>query len=232
MMDVVVADLEWVMAYWPDLIDARLPMSTPRPWRQPELSPQARTKRDALARIEQAERNPLAIGESPAPVDVSILSTAFDVLITADDLAAVVAEHAGLPVLPPPRLGELDAWPYLAYAAAHMSEDLADYAAPITARMVDQVARAVCMVYDGQVLDVLCPWCDGRTTETPAGGAKTWRVMLLPGDLVAIVCAGLCEPSAGDVGTWWHGQPCWPIARWDWLAKRLRHNEHSGKIAS
>lgn len=222
----VVADLEWVMVYWPDLVEARLPLATARRWRQPELSADARAERDAQARAERFERNALG-ADSPAPVDIAVLQTALDVLVYADDLAAAIAEHTGLPVLPPPQLGELDAWPYLAYAAAHLTEDLVDHAAPIARHMVDQVARAVCMVYDSQVLDVICPWCSGRTPETPTGGARTWRVMLMPGDLVGIVCTGQCSPPETDVGVWWYGQPCWPIARWTWLAKRVHQDKQA-----
>ncbi|GAA3441047.1 hypothetical protein [Planomonospora venezuelensis] len=215
MRDEVVADLEWVIEYWPDLVEARIP-GTRRPWRQPTLSPEARAARDAQARVERFERTTLSLGESPAPVDVAILSTALDILVAADDLAAMVAEHASLPVLPPPGMGELDAWPYLAYAAAHLTEELVEHAAPIARWMVDQTARALCLVYDGQTLDVECPWCHE---------VGVWRVRELPGGLVAIVCHGVCEPPAREVGTWWGGQPVWPIQDWERLARHVQAAE-------
>lgn len=224
MKNEVVADLEWCMAYWPDLVEARLPMATKRPWRQPQLSPEAKWKRDFDARIDWALRSTHALAEAPAPVDVTVLQAALDILVDADDLAAKVAEHAGLPVLPPPDLSTLDAWPYLAYAAAHMTDDwLARWAEPITRRMVAKIAQSLCMVYDGQTLAVTCPWC----AET-----GVWRVQELPGGQVAIVCHGVCEPPAKEVGTWWGGQPVWPISDWERLAKHVRAAEERERIAS
>ncbi|MEU4332349.1 hypothetical protein [Nonomuraea dietziae] len=231
----VVADLDWLVEYWPDLVEARLPMATPRPWRQQALSDRARDERDHQARIERDERSHLAIGESPAPVDVAILQTVLDVLVRADDLAAALAAPTLCPTLPPPGFGDLDARPYLAYAAARLHElgdEWADWAEPVVHRMYEQVARALSMVYDGQALDVICPWCRGVTPETPAGGATTWSVVTLPGDQVAIVCSGVCEPPQREVGTWWGGRPCWPMPDWERLAKRLRTNETRGTIGS
>lgn len=225
----VVADLDWVHAYWPDLTAARLPLTTPRPWRQAELSKQVRAERDAQARAERFDRTELSFGESPAPVDVNVLTTALDLLVYADDLAAALAAPAMCPPLPSPARGDLDARPYLHYAAARLhelrDESLAEWAAPYARWMYDQAAAALAMVYDGQVLDVICPWCDGRTPEAPVGGARTWRVVTLPGDQIAIVCSGACEPPAKLVGTWWYGQPCWPISEWERLAKHVRAGE-------
>ncbi|WP_433252907.1 hypothetical protein ACQPYK_08645 [Streptosporangium sp. CA-135522] len=219
----VVADLEWAMAYWPDLLDARLPMATPRPWRQLRLSPEAHAERDFEARVDWALRSTRALAEAPAPTDVTIWQTALDILVDADDLAAKVAETVGLPVLPPPGPGELNAWPYLAYAAAHLPAELAEWAAPIARRMQEKIAQALCMVYDGHTLDLTCPWCSE---------ASVWRVQTLPGGMIAIVCGGVCEPPAREVGTWWHGQPCWPMSDWERLAKHVRVVEERERMAS
>ncbi|WP_101784248.1 hypothetical protein [Nonomuraea indica] len=227
-MSLALDQLDWVIEYWPDLLTARLPMATPRPWRHPQLSEQARAERDTLARAERFERTALSLGESPAPVDVAILQTALDILVRADDLADNLAQVTMCPPLRPPTLGELDARPWLHFAAARLAEahdGLAEWAAPITAWMVDQTARAMSLVYDGQALDVVCPWCKGVTPETPAGGARTWSVVTLPGDQIAIVCSGVCEPPQREVGTWWRGQPCWPISDWERLAKHVRVSE-------
>ncbi|MEV0830089.1 hypothetical protein [Nonomuraea rubra] len=45
-----------------------------------------------------------------------------------------------------------------------------------TRAMVATTARAFALLFDGQALDVVCPWCRGVTPETPAGGARTRRV--------------------------------------------------------
>ncbi|MGS2641697.1 hypothetical protein [Streptosporangium sp. G12] len=225
------ADLEWCIEYWPDLIEARIP-GTARPWRQPQISADAREERDAQARAERFERTALSAGESPAPVDVAILSVVLDLLVRADDLAAELGPVRLCPILAPPRPGDLDARPYLRYAAARISEgsdELAEWAEPVVRRMQQQIAESLCMVYDGQTLAVTCPWC----SQT-----GVWRVQALPGGQVAIVCHGVCEPPAREVGTWWGGQPVWPITQWTWLAQRVqaadekRAAEQRGRIAS
>jgi hypothetical protein len=231
----VIADLEWIAAYWPDLTEARLP-GTARPWRQPELSPEQRAERDHAARIERLERAGFALGESPAPVDVAILDLLASLLWDADTIHERVAQTAGIERLAPPSTAFADARPYLAYAAKHLpavdEEAVLDVIAGIARGMKVDIARALCLVYDGQRLDVICVWCAGRTELAPVGGEKTWRVRELPGGLVAIVCeSGTCEPESRFVGTWWRGKPCWPVSEWDWLAKQVTAEEDRERIA-
>ncbi|MFF4412135.1 hypothetical protein ACFYY8_06350 [Streptosporangium sp. NPDC001559] len=224
MREEIVADLKWVAEYWPDLLEARLP-GTPRPWRQMDLTPEAIAERDEQARIERFERSLLTLGASPAPVDVTILSTVLDLLVHADDLAAAVAHTTGDSPLPPPGPGELDARPYLLYAARRLPDDLVEWAAPTARQMVDRVAHALSMVYAGQRLDVTCPWCRQEAA---------WRVRDLPGGMIAIVCesGAVCEPPAREVGTWWGGRPVWPVQDWARLARHLQAAEERGRIAS
>ncbi|MBG0830531.1 hypothetical protein HS041_22475 [Planomonospora sp. ID67723] len=212
MREEVIADLEWVIEYWEDLVESRIP-GTRRPWRQPTLSAAAREARDAQARVERFERTALSLGESPAPVDVEILTTALSLLVAADDLAAEIAPTVMCPTLPPPGPGDLDARPYLRLVAGNLTEEFSEHVGETARWMVDQVARALCLVYDGQTLDVECPWCSE---------IGVWRVRELPGGLVAIVCHGVCEPPAREVGTWWGGQPVWPIADWERLSKHVQ----------
>lgn len=230
----VIADLEWVAAYWPDLTEARLP-GTARPWRQPDLTPERRAELDHEARLERADRSEDAWGETPAPVDVAVLDLMADIVWDADEAAGIVADEIMCPRLPPPTTAYTDPRPWLDFAARHYDEAGGMYLHVDVARlargMVDAIARALCLVYDGQRLDVICPWCEGRTEAAPVGGAKTWRVRQLPGDLVAIVCEGACEPPSKSVGTWWRGQPCWPVSEWDWLAKQVTAAEERGKVA-
>lgn len=233
--DHVTADLEWVIAYWPDLTESRLP-GTARPWRQPELTPEQRAERDHAARLERLDRSDDAWGETPAPVDVGVLDLMASLLWDADTIHEHVAQAAGLERLEPPSSAFADARPYLTYAAKHLlavaDEVVLDEIAGITRAMKADIARALCLVYDGQRLDVECPWCCGRTELAPVGGEKTWRVRELPGDLVAIVCeSGTCEPESRYVGTWWRGRPCWPVSEWDWLAKQVTATEERERIA-
>jgi hypothetical protein len=232
----VITDLEWVIAYWPDLTESRLP-GTARPWRQPELSPEQRAERDHAARLERDERGAWALGESPAPVDVGVLDLLASLLMDADIAHDHVSRGAGLERLDPPSSAFADARPYLEYTAKHLpavpdDDPIVLEVARLARAMVDQIARALCLVYDGQRLDVECPWCEGRTELAPVGGEKTWRVRELPGGLVAIVCeSGTCEPPSADVGTWYRGRPCWPTWDWEWLAKRLTANEERERMA-
>lgn len=230
-VQLIVEDLQWVATYWEDLTEARLP-GTPRPWRHRDLTTDQQMERDRQAWEERLERSTIAPGEHPAPLDLGILDTMLDVLVRADDLAADIARHVGVPALPPPRLGDTNARPYLDFAAKHLTDDLAPYAAPIARTMVAQTAHALALTFDGQSLDIECPWCRGVTPDAPAGGARTWRVRELPGNLIAIVCENLCEPPSKDIGTWWRGNPVWPLSEWDWLAKRVEQSEKAVKAVA
>ncbi|MFF0860916.1 hypothetical protein ACFYUV_04085 [Nonomuraea sp. NPDC003560] len=222
-----IESLNWLIEYWPDLLEARLPLATRRPWQTPTLSPEAQEQRDAEARLDRYFRNPLALGESAAPLDVAVLQTALDLIVQADDLAASLAEAAMCPALPSPGLSVTDARPWLAYARARLldlGEEWQDWAAPHIHRMYEQAAKQLSMLYTGQTIKVLCPWCRGATSAAPAGGTYTWQIVEMPGKppQIAIRCAGICEPPQKEVGTWWGGQPCWPIWDWDRLARRAR----------
>lgn len=234
----VIETLDWLIEYWPDLVESRLPMATRRPWQTPHLDAEARELLDAAAALDRYFRNPLGVRESPAPLDVNVLQTILDVLVHADDLAAELGEWGRLP---PTAVGQLDARPYLSFARACLAaeyEDLgepgpwSEWAEPRVHRMYESVARALAMLYTGQVVRVLCPWCGGRTPENPIGGAYTWQVTVLPGDQVAIICRGECEPPPGEAGTWIGGQPCWPLAQWGWLGKRVRKTAMLDQLAA
>lgn len=221
MLEDVVANLEWVAEYWPDLVDARIP-GTRRPWRQTELTPEAIAERDERDRIERFERSMLSLGASPAPLDVAVLSAVLDMLVQADDMAAQVADLLGYENLPPLGPGELDARPYLLFVARRVldigDEQFVEHVGRRAHTMVDRVAALLSMVYAGQHLDVECPWC-----HQP----DAWRVRELPGGQIAIVCesSAICEPPMREVGTWWGGRPVWPIADWSRLARHIQAAE-------
>lgn len=226
MRENVVETLEWVVEYWPDLVDARMPLTT-RPLQQTRtVSRDEQELRDGQAAIERYFRNPLAWGESPAPVDVDVLQTALDVVVLADDLAAELGPPALCPILAPPRLGQMDARPWLTYALARLTElddEWSEWAWPIVQRIYERTARVLGMLYHGQTVKVVCPWCSGRTEDAPVGGAFTWRVEVLPGNQIAIVCHGTnCSPPDEQVGTWIWGKPCWPITVWQKLAHHVQ----------
>ncbi|MBF8193268.1 hypothetical protein ITP53_47900 [Nonomuraea sp. K274] len=179
--------------------------------------------------MERYFRNNLSWGESPAPVDVDVLQTVLDIVVYADDLADDLAEQldpaTGRPILASPRLGEYDARPWLQYALACLHElpdDVVEWAWPRVQKIHERTARVLGMLYHGQTVKVVCPWCDGRAEEQPVGGAYTWKVEVLPSNQVAIVCHGVnCDPPAEHVATWLWGKPCWPITTWTRLAKHV-----------
>lgn len=239
-----VADLRWIATYWPDLADARL-YGTPAPFRRARLDAEQREQRAQQAWLEWLDRTQDAIGQSPAPVRVPIVDLLTGLLADSVHLADELAAAVCCPLLAPPTSGMADARPYLEFAARRLGEvawdaGLGGWALDRTRPMVAAVARALALVFDGQLLDVECPWCRGVTPETPAGGAFTWRVRDLLGgkacrhgepdrrfcveceQQIVIVCMNDgCEPPSKHVGTWWRGVPCWPIYEWDWLAKQV-----------
>lgn len=227
MSDSSALDLWWLADHCGDLAESRL-KGTARPWREvAALDPEARARRDDAARREREERSVLAIGEHPSPVHDDVLDLMVDLLATADHLAECVAQAAGVDRMPPAASAFADPRPYLRHAAAHLRAASTDpHVAELVelegARLRSAVSVALGMVTDGQTLKALCPWCAGGVT-----GAFTLRVRTLPGGEVAVVCHGVCEPPAADVGTWWKGRPAWPLATEGvWLADRIA-GEHA-----
>lgn len=216
-------DLRVAIELWPLLAESRIP-GTPRPWRPSELSPEATAERDRQARLERLERTD-SPGEHPAPLHLDVLDTLASVLIDADDAAERVADAAGHPRLEQPSSAYVDARPYLTFAADHVSEVtygvVFDGIADLARQMRGEISRSLALMWDGQRLTVVCPWCGGGVRGEP-----TWRVRELPGGLISIICEGeVCEPPQRDVGTWWRGRPAWPLWEWEWLAKRVEASE-------
>lgn len=224
--EIVAANLEWVIEYWPDLIESRMPLTT-KPLRQTRtITGEEKDLLDAAEHLERYFRNNLSWGESPAPVDVDILQVLLDVVVHADDLAAELGPPVCCPILAPPALGVLDARPWLSYSLARLHElddDWSAYVWPVVEKIYKRTAAALAEIYTGQTVKIVCPWCSGRTVEQPVGGAHTWQVEVLPNNQVAIICHGTnCNPPADMVGTWLWGKPCWPITAWPRLAARLQ----------
>lgn len=86
------------------------------------------------------------------------------------------------------------------------------------------------LTLDGQLLDALCPWCEGRTARHPVGGARTLRVRIVPDRrdpqqaVPVVICEGdNCSPSDASAAydERWHGHPTWPQHEWEWLAAQI-----------
>lgn len=210
--------------HWHDLWVARL-QGTPRPWTESQVSAQARAQMDARARIERHDRsvdsqgNPVAVGESPAPLHVEVL----DLLITIGGLAAAMTAEVARAVQRPAPYPNPDPRPRLTYVRVNLPTaaavvPLVDTYASQLIRLEEEVDRALRLVRDGQVLHAVCPWCKGM-----GKGALTLVIRELDqiGPVVMCNTPG-CTPPSQDCGTHWRGRPCWRPSEWDWLAERLQ----------
>lgn len=237
LIDRAIRDLDEAAALVIGLAHLREP-DVRRPWREPTLTEERRAELDYAARIERAERNEVAPGEHPDACRADVLDALSAVLERAEDLAHHVGRAAWCPPLPA-AMRDADPRPYLTRAAACLpvaasgpgGAALAAWAAGEAAHIVAAMSSALALVVDGQQLRAICPWCDGRTEMTPLGGERTWRVRMLPGDLVVIVCeSGTCTPPAGSVTTWWRGRPAWSIGSWDWLAAQVERADAAAPV--
>lgn len=229
------ASLLAVRDRWPDLEQARL-RGTARPWRQTEMTAQAKAQRDRQARIEkvEAEKWGRAPGYSAAPLHVDVLDTMAAILIDADLLHEAIAQTVGHPRLEHPATAYADPRPYLEYALELLTEavetnpKMGERAEQYATAMETALLIALGELRDGQILNAICPFCVGKTFEKPAG-ERTLRLRLVPDHRdqtkteAVIVCENPsgCRPFAAECGIWVKGRPAWPWSDWDWLAKRL-----------
>lgn len=231
------ADLLWLADHAADITDARL-KGTSRPWRQRDRTSEQWAEADDLAHRERKDRNPLAIGEHPAPLHVDVLDLLVDLVCTADDIAEQVAQAAGVDRLPPAPSAFADPEPYLRYAAQHLATayeadpGLEGGVKEDAARLRQLVGQHLGEFSDGQRVPGLCPWCNGGV-----GQQQTLRIRLVRpaptlAPVPAAVCeSGLCEPPDSDVGLWHGNRPAWPLdTEGDWLAKRLDHHARQGPV--
>lgn len=199
-------------ALWPLLAATRFP-GTARPWRPADLTPERRAERDRQARIDR-----LATIVTPAKAPVHI-----DVLDVLTGLHAQLHSAAAALGTPPMMWSPFaDPQPLLAWCREAARDAPASGAASQLARdMLHTIEHALGEIWDGQQLLADCPWCHGGISRKPS-----WRVRMLPGGTAAIVCeSGACQPPEREAGTWWRGNPAWPLWEWEWLAQRVETDE-------
>lgn len=225
-----------------DWLAATLMPGTGKPYRAPTLTVEQRADRDRLARLERLERVGIAPGEVPAPFDLDVADLLAEIMATVDRLADRVCLAVWRPVPPPAVSAFTDPGPYLALVlrllpdAAGQDPSLTGDVEAACDGLVFRTHALLGLLGDGQLLDVTCPWCGGRTATDPVGGAKTMRVRAQlpvgvrsvagvdPGDVRwYVVCeGGRCEPPEADCGERWRGRPAWPLkTEGEWLAGRL-----------
>lgn len=222
---------------------ASLLPGTGKPYRAPTMTAAARAERDLAARLERLERVGIAPGEGTVPLDLDVADLLSEILATADELADLVCAALS-PVLmarpassafadPGPYLDLLDRWLPL---AAETRPSLARLVEGRCDGLTERTHHTLGLLGDGQTLDAICPWCQGRASDAPVGGAKTMRVRAqLPAGKVSVasvdpaevrwfvVCEGVnCEPGTADCGHEVRGRPAWDLSvEAEWLADRL-----------
>lgn len=214
---------------WPLLAITRLP-GTARPWRPRELTAEQAGQRDAQLRAERHMAE-IFLGAAAAPLHLDIL----DVLVDLHDRITAAAislggEPGSVRILMPTWV--TDPAPLLEWCREHVRHPGTPTADTLAAdnaawQILHILETALGEVYDGQQLQADCPWCHGGIARKPS-----WYVRLLPAGrdpktgepqrMPAIVCeSGACQPPEREAGTWWRGQPAWPLWEWEWLAVRV-----------
>lgn len=235
----VLEDIQYLTNHWPDL-KALLVHGTVRDWRHgyAELTDAARIERDKQAWLDRHDTEGQTHGEAPAPLNLGILDLLTETLMTCDLLHERVAQTVGHPRLDHAASIGDDPRRFLAYIEVLLPEacetdpDVLDAAAEKVSRLRSRMMVETGEIRDGQALEAICPFCVGRTTKTPTGGAKTLRIRLVPARAAVsttadetepvIVCeSGTCQPFDAEVSHWVKGAPAWPMPDWSWLSQRL-----------
>lgn len=219
----VLRHVDFVVAYWPDLLEARIP-GTRRRWAQ------TRTRAESRQHASMHHDEVAALTRAPAPVHLDVLDTIVDVVKISHTLADAVAQLAGVDRLPPPSSAYADPRPYLDLVKRHFDAaaeadggwivdaalDPHDDCSIVRAR--NRTASALRLVLSGQVLDADCPWCGNRPLRLEEHAGE-WLV----------VCRSrrVCEPPETDCGTWVKDRPAWPPEEWEWLARRINHTREA-----
>src|SRR5690606_3371686 len=108
----VLRHVDFVVAYWPDLLEARIP-GTRRRWAQ------TRTRAESRQHASMHHDEVAALTRAPAPVHLDVLDTIVDVVKISHTLADAVAQLAGVDRLPPPSSAYADPRPYLDLVKRH-----------------------------------------------------------------------------------------------------------------
>lgn len=112
-------------------------------------------------------------------------------------------------------------------AAQEFDDRTVPWVASQIAGLVASAARLLGDVRDGQVMNGICPWCEGRTIGAILGGERTMQIVYPDlddeHDEPVIVCTGeYCAPPSSACGMRKDGMPAWPRREWDWLSTMLR----------
>lgn len=233
----VLLDIEYLLEAWPAIVVLKIP-GPPRTWVETP-------RRSGVLSAAEAERLGKKGIPRPAPADVSVLDLLARIASTFDEIARLIVEVAGLddPTATPPIHAEQflptasstkDPCAWMCTTATWLAEAhdrdarTAPWVQKTLAPLVAATARLLGDVRDGQVMNGICPWCDGLTVD--GVGERTMQIHypVTDDDEPLVVCRGMnCTPPSSACGVRHQGQPAWPIREWDWLSKMLRDPNES-----
>jgi hypothetical protein len=216
-----VEDLDWIYARWSDL-RATFLRGTPKPWREPTLTPEQRGRLDQLARIEKIERGAFTLGESPAPIHLDAFDRAMDLTTTMARLARAVAtelgHHAVLIRAATHRYD--DPLSLITYVRNHFGDVGADNGEQIqeqAARIRGGLQHHFSEIRDGQRLKADCPWCDRDELHVRTIGPPHRQEPVIRCE------SGLCDPPQDACSIRHRNMPAWAYVDWEWLAGEILH---------
>lgn len=229
-----IRDIDYLGEAWPHLVVLRTP-GTARSWVETPRRTGVLTETD----LDRMGKKGVP---RPTPADVGVLDLLAMVADRADDVARTIIGVCGLgddPANPdltpddflPDRSAAADPRPWLRVAAAWLAaaHELDGRTGPWVERqlrpVVTQAARLLGDVRDGQVMNGVCPWCEGRSAG--GTGERTLQIHYPAvddeNDEPLIICFGVgCMPPSASCGVQWRGHPAWPRREWDWLSTQLR----------
>lgn len=196
------------------------------------------------ARLEREQRVDIAPGESPPPYNFEVADLLSELLAEADTMSDTVADHVEAALTtwagtwakdaeslrPPPASSAFaDPAPFLEFLhdmIGHVTDpDVIEDVADRCHRLGERAAQVLGLVYDGQLLDATCPWCQGRTDRHPEGGRRTLRVRMSHDEdpRALVVCeGGFCDPGSNSGLTWKH-LPAWDLLNeGEWLGQCIK----------
>lgn len=167
-----------------------------------------------------------------APADAEVLDLIAPLAHAADDMARTGIAVCSLPdTVLPANAASKDPRPWLVAVRERLryAHELDECTGPWIERqlqpLVARTARLLGHVRDGQVLNGICPWCNGFTDS--GLGVRTLQVHYPAtddeDDEPLIVCRSSgCNPPRSACGMRHDEHPAWARREWDWLATQLR----------
>lgn len=216
-------NLSWLHDRWTDL-RASIERGTPRPWREPTLTPEQQAKLDAEARAEKLERGAFTLGESPAPIHLDTLDKTIELTTTMARLARTIATelgHKGMLVRAAMHHYD-DPILLITYVRNHFDQVTLETISTVqeaAARLRAGITHHFSEVGSGQLLKADCPYCGHRQLHVRTIGGRRNPEPVIRCE------SGTCNPAPAVCGAWHKEMPIWPMHEWEWLAGEIARYE-------